>query len=716
MAGYSDTRQLIIDTLMGRPAGTEIQPEDHQAFALALNDYIRSVELVAGSGVPVDFAEPNTVPIQPDNGNAVYLSYVPRSTTKNFVNFINQSGNSISVTSSSGEVNLVTLLWNGSYWSSQTVAINVLSDDSNVNASNIGASDYILFSASSNYSIGDIVRYDGKLYKFTSAHAAGNWLGTDVELASINSILTSKLTELESQIGTQKGLSTDIDIDNLPNGIVSFTATSVPVGLPNIDYGAGATIITTKKSNENLLNYDRQVLITKQYICTRPYYNGWQEWEKSQVANIQLGLISSIDIDNLPNGTLSFTATSVPDGLPNIDYGAGALLVTMRNNSLKNLDRQFIITTKSISTRPYYNGWQEWETTDIDAGGKFLQKGLSSDIDVDNLANGIVSFTATTVPSGMPNIDYGAGATIITTRVDKNTLANFDRQVIFTPKVFATRSYYQGIWANWETYNYQDNIIHCGQGQKYTRLRDAVAAAIEVENTKVVIHPGTYNLAEEFAEEIANQNGTGIVLHNGVHLLFMSGSYVTCEIDVSNEWAYSNFEPFSAYKDFTLENAHIICRNTRYCVHDELNGASTYHHRYINCHMEYTNEHESANFTQCIGGGMGEHGYIEIIGGYYKSSSKYYQAHYNSTDDMQQPISFHNGISDTCDGKIVIKDVYLADKGYFRFGMYGGSTKKTPIYISGCRMYKAPFLMNEQWNDSQIQNMEVIAWNNEIVE
>ena len=198
MAGYSDTRQLIIDTLMGRPAGTEIQPEDHQAFALALNDYIRSVELVAGSGVPVDFAEPDTVPVQPDNGQAVYLSYVPRSATKNFVNFINKSGNSISITSSSGEVKLVTLLWNGSYWSSQIVTISVISDDSSVNASNIGASDYILFSTSSNYSIGDIVRYDGKLYKFTAEHAAGAWIGTDVELASINSILTSKILELES--------------------------------------------------------------------------------------------------------------------------------------------------------------------------------------------------------------------------------------------------------------------------------------------------------------------------------------------------------------------------------------------------------------------------------------------------------------------------------------------------------------------------------------
>lgn len=128
MAGYSDTRQLIIDTLMGRPSGTEIQPEDHQAFALALNDYIRSVELVAGSGVPVAFAEPDTVPIQPNNGQAVYLSQVPCDSSKTFSNFIGQDGNALSVSSAENEVKLVTLLWNGSYWSKQETSIPVVTD------------------------------------------------------------------------------------------------------------------------------------------------------------------------------------------------------------------------------------------------------------------------------------------------------------------------------------------------------------------------------------------------------------------------------------------------------------------------------------------------------------------------------------------------------------------------------------------------------------
>lgn len=545
-------------------------------------------------------------------------------------------------------------------------------------------------------------------------------LGEDENAVVSQKVVTEKLVEadgklakLGSQIGTQKGLSTDIDIDNLQNGIVSFTATSVPSGMPNIPYGAGAMVVTIRKNETTLSNFDRQYIITSEYVCTRPASGGkWANWENTQIKDTQLGLISEIDIDNLTNGMVSFTATSTPNGLPNIEYGAGALLVTVRNNSLKNLDRQFIVTKNAISTRAYYNGWQPWETTDIDAGGKFLQKGLTTNISVDNLPNGIVSFTSSSIPNGLPNIDYSAGAFILTVRHDN--LSDFDRQFIVTKKLISTRAYYKGAWSNWEISKPEDNTIHCGQGQRYTRLRDAMEAAVAVENSKVIVHPGVYDLAEEFAEEINNHSKTGILLHNGVHVTFMAGSYVKCEIDVSNEWAYSNFEPFYAYKDFTLENAHIVCRNTRYCVHDELNGASTYRHRYINCHMEYTNEHPSANFTQCIGGGMGEHGYVEIVGGYYKSFSLYHQSHYESADDMQQPITFHNGVNATCDGKIVIKDVYLADKGYFRFGMYGSSSKKTTIYISGCRMYKAPFLMNEQWNDSQIQNMEVIAWNNEI--
>ena len=39
MAGYDDTRMKILETLMQRPNGTEIQPDNHQDFALSLLEY-----------------------------------------------------------------------------------------------------------------------------------------------------------------------------------------------------------------------------------------------------------------------------------------------------------------------------------------------------------------------------------------------------------------------------------------------------------------------------------------------------------------------------------------------------------------------------------------------------------------------------------------------------------------------------------------------------
>lgn len=122
MAGYSDTRKLIIDTLMGRPAGTDIQPEDHQAFALALNDYIRNVELNSGNAF-IGFAKADTVPIQSDNGQCFYISTVPPSKNIVYVNFLDSNRNPISVTTPPDKMAFVTLIWDTKSWDSQITII-----------------------------------------------------------------------------------------------------------------------------------------------------------------------------------------------------------------------------------------------------------------------------------------------------------------------------------------------------------------------------------------------------------------------------------------------------------------------------------------------------------------------------------------------------------------------------------------------------------------
>ena len=75
--------------------------------------------------------------------------------------------------------------------------------NANLNA-NTGVSEYPAFSASTTYAIGDVVNYNGKLYRFTANHKAGAWTGSDVEPWSLKEqaenlgIRTVQLSDLDT--------------------------------------------------------------------------------------------------------------------------------------------------------------------------------------------------------------------------------------------------------------------------------------------------------------------------------------------------------------------------------------------------------------------------------------------------------------------------------------------------------------------------------------
>ena len=125
MAGYADTKKLIEDTLVGRPAGTMIYPEGHQAIDMSLLDYIHSVELLGASELQ-GIATTSTVPVQPDNAKVSYIATVPSGQTYVFTNFHDQNGNSISITTGANTVSLLTFLWNGEYWQVQNSQIQLM--------------------------------------------------------------------------------------------------------------------------------------------------------------------------------------------------------------------------------------------------------------------------------------------------------------------------------------------------------------------------------------------------------------------------------------------------------------------------------------------------------------------------------------------------------------------------------------------------------------
>lgn len=126
MAGYNDTRKKIINSLLQRPNGTQITPENHQDFALNLLEYIRSVELISASTL-IGIAEPETIPVQSNKANASYIAGVAQQRTVVFENFSGEDGNPITISTGEMEAKLVILTWNKQYWEKQEIAANIVS-------------------------------------------------------------------------------------------------------------------------------------------------------------------------------------------------------------------------------------------------------------------------------------------------------------------------------------------------------------------------------------------------------------------------------------------------------------------------------------------------------------------------------------------------------------------------------------------------------------
>ena len=311
----------------------------------------------------------------------------------------------------------------------------------------------------------------------------------------------------------------------------------------------------------------------------------------------------------------------------------------------------------------------------------------------------------------------GAIWCLITIRNYTDVYAPVYQQMLFevSSSIIYYRHTFNDAWSDWTKNVYfpsNKSIIECGPDKEYTTLRSAISAGCINKNTTVIVYPGTYDLTEEFSDVISSNNGTGNILTNGIYVKFLAGSYVKAIFDNSSRWIYDNFEPFKAVGDFTLDGLNIEAANCRYCVHDEHNGQGTYHNKYINCIMKYTNNHTDVNYMQCIGGGLGEHGYIEIIGGKYTSVSTATRDGL-TLDDLNQPITYHNGNNVNADSKIFISNVVLTGKGYFRFGDYGPSTIKSQVNINNCKM-GANIVHRFENNEFSVTNFEITEFNNTI--
>ena len=370
--------------------------------------------------------------------------------------------------------------------------------------------------------------------------------------------------------------------------------------------------------------------------------------------------------------------------------------------------------TTVIYSRAWSSGsWQNWDKHDI--GINMTTFNSINGVSVNNiLENGIYPFNVGITPLDLPFDDWKDGSVwcIINFKFSNNP--DIIQQVLISfNNPFGKRQGFRQTnsdktWQEWNicSPSTSDKIFTCDPNKT---LRSVCEEAIKYKNSTVIVKSGTYDLTEEFNDHISAKSGSGIKLTNGIKIIFEAGAYVKAEIETATEYSQHNFEPFYSAGDFELIGLNISAKNTRYCVHDESGGQGTQHHIYRNCQMKYRNDAEVPHYSQCIGGGMGEHTFIEIHGGIYDTAITNPSGSQSQTE-LDIPISYHNGANSKCDGKIFIDGVYLKNKGHFRFGYHGSSEIKTLIEISNCSVGQRTLLTQES-GQTYPENFELIEFN-----
>lgn len=246
----------------------------------------------------------------------------------------------------------------------------------------------------------------------------------------------------------------------------------------------------------------------------------------------------------------------------------------------------------------------------------------------------------------------------------------------------------------------------------FSTIVSAVNEATKYDSSVVYVGDGTYDILTELGSTYLNnvssdKNTWGLYLKNNIHLIFSSNSKVTANYTGTNTNVKTYFSVFNAGEGgFTLENANIESSNIRYCVHDDPGITTQYNNKYINCRMFHDNAN-NADFTgfQCIGGGLGKCGYIEIDGCYFDGHNRY--------SDIGGIVSYHNYSGSTGKGNIFIKNCYMNGAYTIRFSWYGTSTEKSIMTVCGCSL-GATIVHQAETSSATVENTEVLAFNNEI--
>lgn len=254
------------------------------------------------------------------------------------------------------------------------------------------------------------------------------------------------------------------------------------------------------------------------------------------------------------------------------------------------------------------------------------------------------------------------------------------------------------------TYDIEGREYHVGEGEKYTKILDAIEEATRYMSSKVYVHQGTYNLIDKFGADFFNNYSSsspvGIMLKNKVHVIFENAK-VTFMYDGSNQEVIARFSPFnSSVFGFTLENLDIECQNCRYAVHDERGATSdSYSSTYKNCHI--VNHGVGGSKHYCIGAGLGHNATFTVKNCILDGLGLLIHNDYSADDNLAK-------------SKIIISGNYFGDGANIELEHTGGSTEMTEAIVSANSLTNSNSLCLQQNPYKYVRdNVKLYAFANE---
>lgn len=248
----------------------------------------------------------------------------------------------------------------------------------------------------------------------------------------------------------------------------------------------------------------------------------------------------------------------------------------------------------------------------------------------------------------------------------------------------------------------------------YTTIKAAVADAVATYGTTVIVKPGTYDLVQEFGETYLDNLSSGdygMMLMNGINLVFAPNAYVTFNYDGANTWVIQNFAPFNTGNNlgFTLDGLNIVGQNCRYLVHDDPRPGDKENYSknvYKNCYFE---QYPSPSYStwvnhQIIGGGLGDATHVIIENCVF--------VNHLSGVDRYASVSYHNSTSENehYESRITVKDCWFDDGNLLVFEGYGDAEEKTKVLVNNNRFGNPA--TDIIYSSTNGDNMQVLKWGN----